>query len=155
MKRVLVIVALVLGVLWWRHEPREPVDVANTERVLSDLAAHRGIVWETTRNQGSLEVRTYQHEPAHIEVAYGKARIATGDWRMIVELDKVTEIVCVRQFHHYPEPWVWLELSFRKGPDDEDGYPDVLFSVVFDESDEAGMRSICDRRGLRKVGDGW
>ena len=61
--------------------------------------------------------------------------------------------MCERQYIHHPEPpLVLLYVSFRKG-EDEDGYPDELFSVRFHESREPAIDELCRKHGLRREGD--
>jgi hypothetical protein len=164
-RMLLVIGALSIGA-WWRFHPRHErsalADRAQSERVLADLAAYRdGLDWTTTNGPHDVETdhgvefRTTQKGTATIEVASGRATIATGTWRIIVNIGLVTEIVCERRFIHHPPPgFVMLDMSFRKGPD-VDGFADELFSVSFDEARDADFRSLCERHALRKVGDGW
>jgi hypothetical protein len=160
---VVVIVALSIGAWWWSHSRRaQPAvpDVAKTGRVLADLAADGGgLQWETTNGhvpvQGDgVEFRTTQDAPASIRVASDAAMIETQTWRIIVNLDLVTEVVCERRFiHEPPPPLILLYVSFRKGPDDDVGFPDTLFTVRFDQAREADFIALCERHGLRQ--DGW
>jgi len=149
---------------WWLMRPhavRHGTDPAVTERVLRELAAYDGgeLWWDIRNGQGSLFgdgvwVRSKQTGPASVEVKHGWVEIEVPAWRVIVELSKVTEVVCDRQFIHQPPPgFLILELSFRKGPDDEDGYGDELFSIMFPQEQEADFIALCDRHGLRKIGD--
>jgi hypothetical protein len=144
MKGVFVIVVLVAGVWWYVRD--EPPPTVATAQVLTDIASQRDLRWVIDRD--GVEVLLDQHEPATILVEHGQATIATGEWRTDVTLAKITTIVCERRFHHWPEPgWVELFVSFQQGPDDE------MFIVRFPEEQEAGLRSICDRNGLRRDGD--
>jgi len=163
MKRIVVMtVALAIGAWWWSHargaQPTVP-DMAKTERVLADLAAYGGdLQWETTNGhvpgQHGVEFRTTQDTPASIRVAFDSARIDTQTWRVIVNLRLVTEVVCERHFIHEPQPpLILLYVSFRKGSDDDAGFPDTLFTVRFDQAREADFIALCERHGLRK--DGW
>jgi hypothetical protein len=159
MRRIVVVaVALLIGA-WWsqsrRARPAVP-DVAKTEHVLDDLAAYgSGLQWETTNGRVPLqgdgvEFRTTQDTPASISVAVHAASIETQTWRIIVNLDLVTEVVCERHFIHVPEPaLILLYVSFRKGPD-HDGVPDTLFTVRFDQAREDDFIALCERHGLRK-----
>ena len=160
---VVVIVVLSLGAWWWSHSrharPAVP-DLAKTERVLADLVADGGgLQWETTNGRGTVhgagvEFRTTQSAPANISVAFDVARIDTPTWRTIVKLQLVTEVVCERHFIHVPwPPLILLYVSFRKGPDDDAGFPDTLFTVRFDQAREDDFIALCERHGLRK--DGW
>jgi len=148
---------------WWILRPHATPVAGNealTERVLRDLAAyHHGELWWDIRNgQGSLFgdgvwVRSTQTRPASIEVEHGWVQLQTPTWRVIVELDKVHEIVCRRDFIHEPPPgFLMLFVEFRKGPDDEDGYPDELFEVMFPQEQEAYFIALCKRYGLRRIG---
>jgi hypothetical protein len=164
MKRIIVMfVALALGAWWWSHarrvQPAAP-DVAKTERVLADLAAYGGgLHWETTNGRHrvqspGVEFRTTEDAPASIDVALDMARIETRAWRVLVNLNLVTEVVCERHYIHVPQPpRILLYVSFRKGPDNDAGFPDVLFTVRFDQTREADFIALCERHGLRK--DRW
>jgi hypothetical protein len=147
------IAASVIAAWWWMH-PRAQVDVARSERVLVDLAGYGGTLrWRTIEDGGGgahgIGFQTLQAAPATIELARGRATIETATWRVEIDLARVHEVVCERRFVHYPPPGtVLLDLSFRAGRED-----DNLFTVAFDEAGEDDFRALCERHGLRRVGD--
>jgi hypothetical protein len=169
MRRAVIVMVVMSVVAWWWLRSRHAgppssgaaADVAQTERVLADLAADRGgIRWDVLhpRSGGSygLWFQAFQSAPATVTVARDMATIETSAWRVTIDLAHVTEVVCERRFIHHPPPGtVLLDVSFRKGPDDEDGFADDLFTVAFDESRDADFRALCARHGLPTVGDGW
>lgn len=148
---------------WWVSRERHAPQVAGagaglTERVLGDLASYAGsLTWEASSEHGDLggaaiQVWNVQDGPAAFDASHGKAVIESSAWRVVVNLGLVSEIVCERRFIHVPSPFVWLDVSFRKGPD-KNGYPDKLFTVRFPDEREDDFRRLCDRHRLRKVGD--
>jgi hypothetical protein len=163
MRRAVIVMGIMSVVGWWwlrsRHAPAP--GAAETGHVLADLAADRGpIRWNASADRrgasDGIELTAIQTAPATVTVTSGTATVETGAWRIVVALSHVTEIVCERRFIHHPPPGtVLLDMSFRKGPDDEDGFPDELLTVSFPEAREADFRTLCARHGLRTVGDGW
>jgi len=160
MNRILIAIVALAVCAWWfrpRRASTTSPDVAQSERVLADLAAYGGgIRWFNDRQLAEQGVAfwTTQQAPATIKVSRNQATIETAAWGLHVNLNLVTEIVCERNFIHHPEPYVLLWVSFRKGPDIDDVFPDELFTVMFDEAREADFRALCERHGLRK-GRGW
>jgi hypothetical protein len=148
---------------WWllragdsaTHDDREALATA----VMSDIVATDGdgIQWLTDGGLGAssgVGTRGLQDSSVKFRVSSGMATVETATWRVNVYLYRITEIVCERRYIHHPEPpLVLLYVSFRKGEDDEDGYPDELFSVRFDESREPAIDELCRKHGLRREGD--
>jgi hypothetical protein len=167
MKRAgIVMLVMSVGAWWWlraRHAPAPapPSGVEARERVVADLAAERGgLRWDVVRDRretsSGLQLQAIQAAPAKVEIAHHQATVETSAWRVTIDLAHVTEIVCERRFIHHPPPGaVLLDMSFRKGPDDEDGFADELLTVSFDEAREPEFRALCARHGLRTIGDGW
>ncbi len=155
-RRVLVVAALacaVWGVIKLRGGSPQHVDTIVTERVLHDLARDNArILYHTDRD--GLSTRFDQQDLATFDVGHGTATIATKEWTVSVELDRVTEVVCERRHIHWPEPGhVLLDVAFRNGPEDEDGHAPELLRVQFEQGHEVYFQALCDRHKLRKIGD--
>jgi hypothetical protein len=156
------VVLLAIGA-WWllragdhaKHDDRREALAAAVMRDIVALDGD-GIQWLTDDGIGSstgVGTRGFQDSTAKLRVSSGMATVETTPWRMNVYLSRVAEIVCERHYIHHPDPpLVLLYVSFRKG-EDEDGYPDVLFSVRFDQSREATIDELCRKHGLRREGD--
>src|SRR5438128_1416757 len=158
MKRLFVMLVPAAFVVWWWQRAPAPTtapDETRTAHVLVDLAKHTGdLRWDVSHddlgtNHG-LELRTIQHKHASIDLWYGRATVETPNWRITILLERVTDIVCEREFME-PDT-VFLNMSFRNGPD-EIGERHELFTVRFEQDREDDFRAICDRYQLRR--DGW
>lgn len=159
--------ALVAGTLaiagWWLWHDRGKPPAAPREddrakaHVLLDLAAYGGgLQWDTPHipwTGDGVQFCAIQPALASFEIFGSGVEIRTSTWSVYVALEQVTEIVCERHYHHHPEPFVWLYVAFRKGPEDEDGHADELFQVRFREDREPDFLQFCDRHRLRKIGD--
>ncbi|MGE0868375.1 MAG: hypothetical protein AB7P03_07430 [Kofleriaceae bacterium] len=119
------------------------------EDVLRDLAVYRDTIYwniSSTRSiEGTpVEFRTVQGKPAKVEVDPPFATIETTAWRVTVRPTMVDEAVCTRQF---VEPdIVFLLVELRAAGN-------TLFHVEFPQAQEPAFRKLCERHGLRKIGD--
>lgn len=165
--RWLIFVAVAISaVAWWRSHSstrpgvaREPVELAR--RVISDIAATDGgrIRWHVHAmpnregTQDGVSVHNVQDAAADVDNYGHIMAVDTPTWGIVLHLARITEIVCVREFIHDPPPgFVQLYFSFRKGPDNQHGYPDELFTVGFSERAPEFER-ICDKHRLRRDDD--
>ena len=165
MKRIVFASVALLVCAWWWFHPRNTrpnhADVTRSARVLADIARLRGggIRWSPTEDLETVACWNYQHEPAAVEgSSYQVATIRTATWDLVVNLARIEDIVCDRQFHHVPEPgYVELKMSFRGEPEEEqdEWAPRELFGVRFDQERQAEFIALCDRHKLRKDGDWW
>lgn len=161
MKRAIVAsIGLLLCAWWWLH-PRHVLptsaDVSQKARVLADVAAYRADVrWYSVEHHDDVSWRTVQRGPVRFELwTTHRAKLETDTWSIVVNLDRVKEIVCERRHYHVPAPpHVALKLSFRDDtPEDDVGYANELFGATFDQTREAEYTALCERHGLRKDGD--
>jgi hypothetical protein len=153
-------IGVLLCVWWWCHRrdarPSSD-DVSRKAAVLVDLANdRRGLRWYSVEHHDDVSWRTVQQGPATVEVwKTHRAKLETRTWSIVVNLDRIKDIVCERRHYHAPEPpHVALKLSFRADPpENEHGYANELFGVLFDQARQADYVALCQRHGLRKEGD--
>lgn len=159
------VAAAISAVVWWRSRSgarpgaeREPIELAR--RVVSDIATtDGGIRWHvsamrnSTGTQDAVSVHNVQDAAAEVQNFGHLMAVDTPTWGIRLDLARITEIVCVREFIHQPPPgFIRLYFSFRKGPDDEYGYPDELFTVGFSDR-PAEFDRLCEKHGLRRDDD--
>ena len=105
------------------------------------------------RTQHAVDVYNVQTASADVLNTGGGAWVSTPTWTIALDLTRVTEIVCVLRFIHQPPPGtVMRSISFRKGAD-EDGFPDEMIDVYFDEQHEQDFERVCDKNDLRRDDD--
>lgn len=147
MSRTTAIVCAVAAVIATRCPARQgAVDV--TVDVARDLARDdRGLLWHMDDHV------LVQHAALDVETTARTVEIIAPSWRIAIPLASIHEVVCTRRFIHHPEPFVLLFVEFRTEPEDEGGFADSFVAVQFGDDREPAFTDLCDRHGLRKVGD--
>lgn len=153
--------AAIAAVVWWRWHgtsARTDTNIELSRSVVRDVASLSGggIRWHVSAmpnesgTQSAVNVYNVQLVAAQVEgdiITY----VDTPSWTIALDLGRIHEIVCVERFIHHPPPGFWMRsLSFRKGPDDEDGFPDEMLEIFFIEDRHAEFDRICDKHGLRR-----